>query len=133
MPINYTIDAEREFVRVVGSGIVSDHDILANFADAIREKSYNPAFRVLVDFSEVTAPSISADAMMMVAKKAREIRSPVKVRQAFLLSSGFLSGLAAFYKMCRSPVPPVEIEIFSNRTQALSWLNENVAPEKNAQ
>lgn len=125
MPWHYTFDPQTDTLFVSASGVLTDADLLAGIAEAMRDPNFHPDVRLFDDFSQVDGFQLS-DAFVSALHHPHESKR-LRGRHAVLLAAADAPNSAGEglrgLKSARS-------REFTTREAALAWLNEGVPAEK---
>jgi len=122
MPFTYAIDSERRLVVSTGSGVLSTADILAHIDRLRNDPNFDPNFRQLMDFTEVTEAQLPSDEIRHLAQMT--LFSSQSQRAIVVGGSTFFFGLARMYEMS---LPGLGTEaawthVFEDLDSARRWL-----------
>lgn len=123
MPCSYSIDEDKRVVFNTSSGVVTDNDLVTNAILLRSDKNFQGNFRCLSDYTRVTALQTTAATLTTLA--ANQPFSP-ESRRAFLVTAGWIGSSVEFYRTTTTG----QVRVFTDRAEALAWLNEGVPPEK---
>ena len=123
MSWTYTIDTERKVLLGTAAGILEAEELQTGVATATRDPRFHPDMRIFLDYRAVTELRFSIDTMEMMARN--RVYS-AKSRRAFLVPTAIDAGFFQYY---RAIVETGRVEVFTDRAQALAWLNQGVRPE----
>ena len=82
MPVKVEVDRIRKLVLTFYSGEVTDSDVKQQIADINRHAPYDPDYRVITDFTQVTQFEISAEQIRDVASTASPLSKASRVMVA---------------------------------------------------
>jgi hypothetical protein len=117
VPIDYTIDTERQLVRTRAWGVVTVKEWLAYIDRLKADTDFLPSFDQLADFTEVTelAIPLGADAQIVAASAFSK-----DSRRAAATSTDFVFGMARMYQ---GNLPDGDgIKILRSFSEAEEWL-----------
>ena len=124
MGLEFSIDTERQVVVTTAVGVLTDSDMVAAAEGIRRHPKFHADMRGLVDWTGASAVKVSpAMLFLLTGFQAYSAKS----RRAFLVQAGLPQGMMEFYRM---NVVSGKVEIFTDRAEALAWLNMGVSPEK---
>ena len=117
MPIDYTIDTQRQLVRTRAWGIVTALEWLA-YTDRLKaDTDFLPSFDQLADFTEVTELAIPPGAESQIVAASAFSKDS---RRAAAASTDFVFGMARMYQ---GNLPDGDrIKIFRSLKEAEEWL-----------
>lgn len=124
MPITYDIDTSCGVVIATSTGTLTEAEIAEVAAKGFQDPRYEPSFRAFFDHSAVAEWKVSTAFMTRLASARKRSDSS---RTAILVTQLIGFGLVRAYQ---SFVDNGKVRVFTNRTEALEWLNEGVPPEK---
>jgi hypothetical protein len=122
VPFTYAIDNERRLVVSTGSGVLTTADILAHIEGLKRDPNFDPSFRQLMDFTEVTEAQLPSDQIRHLAQMT--VFSCRSQRAIVVGGSPFFFGLARMYEMSLpgSGTEMAWIHVFEDLDSAKRWL-----------
>jgi hypothetical protein len=124
MPWAYSINQERAAVLVEATGVVTGEELTAGVNALIRDPAFLPDMRILLDYHGITELRVSHTVIEALASsRVYSARS----RRALYVLSGFGMGVGRYYQ---SFAHAGQVEVFTDRAEAIAWLNEGVPPEK---
>jgi hypothetical protein len=82
MPVTVEVDRTRKLVLTFYSGEVTDTDVKQQITDINRAAPYDPDYRVITDFTQVTQFEISAEQIKEVASTASPLAKATRVMVA---------------------------------------------------
>ena len=119
MPASFTIDLARRMVHSRGWGILVDAD-LRETQRGIRETSgFEPDFRQLYDFTDVTEVRVTGHGVRELARASPFGRD---ARRAIVVGSDIAFGMVRMFQIVSDRERP-EFQIFRDRETALHWLD----------
>jgi hypothetical protein len=119
MPVSHRVDLSRGCVMTTFEGTVTTSEILANADVMSRNEEVDHCHVELVDLTAVVGDEVDTSVIREVAanlKHAIHIK-----RMAVLASSELQYGLARMFQAYAGDAP-VEVSVFRERGEALSWL-----------
>ena len=122
MPIEYVVEPERRFVRIVASGEVGDGEIWPIVRDLFADPAYEPGFDVVVDASALTKLTVSNGEMLEVAQRIQTFEADhTSQRTALILPEiSTVRRLVGTYVDARSNVR-YAIRVFSDVDEGVAW------------
>jgi hypothetical protein len=124
MPWTYSFDPRCEAINIISTGVLTRTEIFTQYAAMQADPRFDPRSRVLADYTQTTRIEMSA---LEVDELARFARFTPDTKRALLIAPGVVAGITAFFAAAyRSR----SVKTFTERSTALRWLNEGVAPEK---
>lgn len=124
MPWTYTIDTERDVVFSTGIGVLTNEELVAGIRAVYADPRFRPDMRAFSDYSQVTDWKVSNE---MVTSLASTRKFSANARAAFFIHGSLAFGITRMYQAW---VDKGQVNIFTDRAEALTWLNEGVPPEK---
>ena len=122
MTVRERFDAERNVLRVVLEGTVTDEDLLAYAQGSAGSPDVPEGHDVLVDLRGADPASIGSHALRRVADLfTRSDRTPERCRIAMVASHDAGYGLSRMYQAFRSD-SPIEVRVFRDMDGAHAWL-----------
>lgn len=118
MPATYTIDPTRRLVIVRAYGDLTGEELVAYYARLKRDPAFDPSFRQLSDFREVT--HISAPAATVAVVAAGKTFAP-GTRRAIVAPSNAAYGVARMFGIYAEAAGQV-VEAFRDLPAAEAWL-----------
>ena len=119
MPADFFIDVELGVVYSKASGRLDLAGGLDHVARLLRHPDFQPKFKQLFDFREVTEMSLSS-------RDIRELATPTVFSRhslrAFVVSSDLQFALGRMFEAYRNLAGEREIAIFREMKEALAWL-----------
>jgi hypothetical protein len=82
MPVTVEVDRTRKLVLTFYSGEVTDTDVKQQIADIHRAAPYDPDYRVITDFTQVTQFEISAEQIKEVASTESPLSKATRIMVA---------------------------------------------------
>jgi len=108
------------------TGVVTDAELLASYADLTARPDYDAGADDLVDLRQVDRLEISAEAMRHLI----DLFQPVDAlgnptRLAIVAASDFTYGMSRMYGMLRGHNVPEEVQVFRDADEAYAWLERS--------
>lgn len=128
MPASFVIDHQQRVVWSRGWGELVASDLEATQHGLREDKNFDPMYRQIYDFSEVTDVFMSRAQLQSLAYNSPF--SPA-ARRAIVVKSDMAFGMARMYSLM-SDRDPEHFRIFRDRESALKWLgvSDNSLPER---
>jgi len=122
MPISYRIDVERDLVLTLGSGSLTDDDIVQFKARLLRDPDFKPGMRELSDIRGVDQFDVTpAGVQAMVQQDTRDSEKIASHKLAIVVSKAVAYGMARMYQtMTESNIETVRV--FRDIDEASAWL-----------
>jgi hypothetical protein len=92
MAVQLTIEAERQVVICTFTGEISDADLLSVHSLVKSHPDFNPDFSEILDFSGVSAGSLSTPAIQLVSQRPSNFNPPS--RHVVVAPKDYMFGLA---------------------------------------
>jgi hypothetical protein len=118
LPATYFIDLERKLVVSRAWGAVTDDDVREHNRKLRADPLFDPAYRQLVDMSEITEDLVDVDTKREVSQN--QFFNP-GVRRAWISSKDFSFGMARMYAVAAQREGQ-NIGVFRARDEAEEWL-----------
>lgn len=118
MPASFVIDHANRLVRSKAWGVLEEEDLAATQRGVRNDKQFDPMYRQIYDFSEVTEIRLSAERLRLLAYNSPF--SP-KAPRAVVVNSDVAYGMARMYSLMGDR-DPEHFRIFRDRESALRWL-----------
>ncbi len=129
MAITSTIEHDKHLVITTCRGAISIKD-LADYQNSVWTNKDLFGYNELYDFADSDYSNVSFEDLVTVAENAAKVIDlDPNARFAFLVHTPQHQSIADFYLAAKAFTtgPSREIRAFTNREQALDWLNENTA------
>jgi hypothetical protein len=122
MPYSFVIDKQHRLVITTATGVFTTAEVLDHAQRLKRDPDFSPDLFLLFDLTAVTELRISTDDVRILS--AISNFSPTS-RRAIVAPSLFYFGMARMYELTRSSstTAPEAIQVFSDRSEALQWLD----------
>jgi hypothetical protein len=125
MPTSYRIDIDAGIVFDRAWGVLTDAEVASHARALVADSRFNPDFRQLADFRDVTEVRFTASDVRTEA--AATIYS-LQAHRAFVVPMDVASGLARVYELSPHSAP-VTLGVFRRMGDALIWLGLSPATE----
>lgn len=123
MPWSYTIDPDRNVVMTKAVGIVTEDDLRLGAAKGYADPRFHPDLRAFLDYTDVTDWRVSTNFLTRMAANRRfSEKSKTAILAVGLLNFGMSRAYQAF-------ADKGQVQIFTDRAEAVAWLNEGYPPE----
>jgi len=118
VPVSFRIDRARRLVVTTARGVLTDEEVLNHVRELTTDPEFDPTFRQLADFREVTRAELTSTGVRAVARK-----SPWQAgaRRAFVCDQDVLFGIARMFELF-SDEGKDEIQVFREMSGAQAWL-----------
>lgn len=122
MPYTYAIDSKRRLVVSMGSGVLTSADIVAHIEGLKNDPNFDPSFRQLMDFTQVTEAQFPSDEIRRLAQMT--LFSCRAQRAIVVRGNPFFFGLARMYEMSLhgTGTEAAWIQVFDDLSSAKRWL-----------
>jgi hypothetical protein len=120
MPASFTVDLARRMVFSRGWGVLVDADLRQTRRGVRATPGFEPDFRQLYDFSEVTEVGLTTDGLQDIARHSPFGRN---ARRAVVVNSEVAFGMVRMYQIL-SGRENWHFRIFRDRESALEWLED---------
>lgn len=120
MAWSYTIDKERRLVTTTAWGTLTAIEVLEHHYALRDDPSLNPDYFQLLDFTQVVSLQMDVKTVMELADF---VLFSAKSRRAFIADNPFHYGMARMYAAFHKLSGEDQVGVFSNRDEALKWLN----------
>lgn len=118
LPVTYTIDPKLRLVITLASDPATEKDVLEHDEKLRSDPNFDPSFRQLAEFSEVSEILVSSN---LIKRTAHDQFFTPGVRRAFIANDGAVFGMARMYALHAESLGQV-IEVFRDRGSAEAWL-----------
>jgi len=123
MPIAYLIDVANGIVYSRGWGVLTDAEIAAHASTLSKDPRFDPSFRQIVDFRELTDIKVTGAGVRDVARLNPSRRD---ARRAFVVASGEAFGLTRMFGFFTESSGE-EFRIFRAMEPAYEWIGLDTA------
>ena len=124
MPWTYSFDPRSEAILITATGVLTRSEVFFQYAAMQADPRFDRRSRVLADYTQTTRIDMTA---LEVDELARFAQFATDTKRALLVAPGVVAGITAFFAAAyRSG----SVKTFTDRSAALRWLNEGVAPGK---
>ena len=120
--MKFSVDKQRRVRTAVGTGVITDADLIDAYTQLISRPDYDPTLNDLVDLSQVERLDVSAATVRrLVALFSRFDSQTVSTRLAIVATGKAAFGMARMYELLRTDAPE-EIRVFTSLASARKWL-----------
>jgi hypothetical protein len=119
MPASYSIDSEHGIVHSVGTGVLTDADVLGHNVRLKQDAQFQPTFCNLWDLTEVDKLHVSSAVLWTLS---RECAFAPTARRAFVVSSDVAYGLMRMFTLMSGDDSEAHLAVFRDREVAWRWL-----------
>jgi hypothetical protein len=103
MPVHVAVDRSKKLVITTYSGDVTDADVADQISEIRKQAPYDPAYRAITDFTQVSQFNISSNEIRSVA----ESESPLaEARRVMVAPSDLAYGTSRMFQMLASRTRP---------------------------
>ncbi len=122
MPMTYTIDKANSLVRIVGTGLLTDEEMVECIASLRADPELEPDMNTLSDMRdiEVGFTRNGINGMVKVMRDSSERRAAAKA--AIVVSSDVAYGMGRMLEIVAEGEVEPSFRIFRDMDSALSWL-----------
>ena len=122
MPMTYTIDAAQRLVRAVGTGVLTDEDVMAHRQAMSNDPQFTSQMRELSDIRQVTAFQVTpAGVRIMVASDVKMTANGGMHKLAIIAEENVAYGMSRMYQTLGEPNIRV-VGVFRSYEEAAEWL-----------
>jgi hypothetical protein len=121
MPITYTIDKQRRFIRRLISGAATSDEILASLTEFLKHPDYQPGMKSLTDLRAMrhyASPEDVRQIANFILGRDEEVRGG---KAAIVVDKDVGFGMARMLEMLTES-SPLSIGVFKNLKEAYEWL-----------
>ncbi len=118
MPASFMIDVARRIVYSRAWGVLVDADLRQTQRGVREAPGFEPDFRQLYDFSEVTEVRVTSEGVQDMARHSPFVRN---ARRAIVVTSDVAFGMVRTFQIVGNRETP-QFRIFRDRRLALEWL-----------
>lgn len=119
MPVSYRIDTAQGLIVSVGSGVLTDDDLLTHQEELRSDPAFQPWFRHLVDFRQSMTHAVTGRGVRRLTIAPALGKGS---KRALLVADDAAFGLARMFQTLRDEQPDEETAIFRDEAAALAWL-----------
>lgn len=119
MPASYSIDGELRLVHSVGTGTLTNADVLAHNVRLKHDDQFQPTFSNFWDLTEVDQLRVTSAALWSLS---RECAFAPTARRAFVVSSDVAYGLMRMFTLMCCDDSEGHQAVFRDRGEAWRWL-----------
>jgi len=123
MPISFLLDAPRGIVFSRGWGVLTDAEILAHARALKGDPRFDPAWRQIVDFRELTDIRVTSRGVNLTAEINPFHRD---ARRAFAVSTDEAFGLLRMFSLYTDSSPD-QFRIYRDLGSAMAWIGLDAA------
>ena len=124
MPVNHTIDIEARLVRIVGSGVVTDDEMVRCVADLRADPALEPNMNTLSDMRDIDVAFTSEGVSRLVTVMRNSADRRVAARAAIVVNSEVAFGMGRMFELRAEQADELSIRIFRDMAEALEWLDQ---------
>ena len=122
MPMTYTIDPAQHLVLAVGTGVLTDDDVMAHRQAMASDSRFTPQMRELSDIRQVTAFQVTpAGVRIMVASDVKMTANGGMHKLAIVADENVAYGMSRMYQTLGEPNIRV-VGVFRSYEEATAWL-----------
>lgn len=127
MPFRYTIDQDKELLVVVAEGAINDHASISLAQGIAADPKYHSGLRMFTDFTQVTRNGLTQESLGQIGRILKLVAGP---RRVLVIGNIANYGVGRMYQTYCELNGLSGPEIFWNRDDALTYLNEGATPGK---
>ena len=122
MPMTYSIDASQSLVRAVGSGVLTDDDVMSHRKALTADPAFTANMREISDIRSVTEFQVTpAGVRIMVAADVKMVSSGGMHKLAIVAEENVAYGMSRMYQTLGEPNIR-SVGVFRNYKDAEEWL-----------
>jgi hypothetical protein len=121
MAASYSIDSKHRLVHSIGTGILTDADVLAHNERLKRDALFQPMFRNFWDLTDVDQLRLTSAILWTLSQ---ECAFAPTARRAFVVSSDVAYGLMRMFTLMSGQESQGNLAVFRDREEAWRWLEE---------
>jgi hypothetical protein len=122
MPMWYSLDQPQNLVRAVGSGVLTDDDVMAHRSALTADPGFSPQMRELSDIREVTDFQVTpAGVRTMVAADVKMAAAGGMHKLAIVAAENVAYGMSRMYQTLGEPNIR-SVGVFRDYKEACEWL-----------
>ncbi|MAG31484.1 MAG: hypothetical protein CL908_11420 [Deltaproteobacteria bacterium] len=128
MPIDYTIDAQSRLALIVGSGRLTDAEIVECASRFRSDPNLTPDMKTLTDLRSITVDFSRSGILEVISlmEKTQDQRSGA--RAAIVVDSEVSFGMSRVWEMRVHGQVDTRVRVFRDMTEAHKWLELNPLP-----
>jgi hypothetical protein len=132
MPISYEIDEVNGWVRMVGSGVITDDEVLAYRQSLVADPRFHPSMKLLSDMRGIESVQVTAGGIRrLVHEESTHAQQLAARRLAIVTDSPVAYGMARMYQMLAENAGGA-IQVFRRVEEATAWLLSEAAEDRGA-
>lgn len=122
MPIDYTIDSDRNLIASRAWGTLTDGDLAGHVARQLADPRFVPGINALIDFADVIATQLSPAGIAAVAEAMRgQANVSPDARIAIVAPDPLAFGMSRMYQSLTDDYLP-NLRVFRSRAEAEGWV-----------
>ena len=122
MPMTYTIDTQKNVVRAVGTGVLTDDDVMAHRQAMTGDARFSPKMCEISDIRQVTDFQVTpAGVRIMVASDAKMTATGGMHKLAIVADENVAYGMSRMYQTLGEP-DTRSVGVFRSYEEAEGWL-----------
>jgi hypothetical protein len=122
MPMTYTIDAAQHLIRAVGTGVLTDEDVMRHRQSLAVDPLFSAQMREISDIRSVTEFQVTpAGVRLMVAADVRMVAAGGMHKLAVVAEENVAYGMSRMYQTLGEPNIR-SVGVFRNYKEAEEWL-----------
>jgi len=132
MPITYEIDDANGWVRMVGSGVITDEEVLTYRKRLLADPRFRPSMKLLSDMRGIERVQVTAGGIRRLVHEESSHSADLAARRlAIVTDSPVAYGMARMYQMLAENVGGA-IQVFRRIEDATAWLRSEAAGDRGA-
>ena len=132
MPITYEIDDANGWVMMVGSGVITDEEVLTYRQTLLADSRYRPSMKLLSDMRGIERVQVTAGGIRrLVHEESAHAAELTARRLAIVTDSPVAYGMARMYQMLAENAGGA-IQVFRRIDEAMAWLQSEATEDRGA-
>lgn len=132
MPITYEIDEANGWVKMVGSGVITDEEVLAYRQTLLADPRFRASMKVLSDMRGIERVHVTAGGIRRLVHEESSHTAELAARRlAIVTDSPVAYGMARMYQMLAENAGGA-IQVFRRIEDAMAWLQATNAQDRDS-
>ena len=132
MPITYEIDDRNGWVKMVGSGVITDEEVLTYRQALLADPRFRPSMKLLSDMRGIERVQVTAGGIRrLVHEESSHAHELAARRLAIVTDSPVAYGMARMYQMLAENAGGA-IQVFRRIEDATAWLQAEATEDRGA-
>jgi hypothetical protein len=132
MPITYEIDEANGWVWMVGSGVITDEEVLTYRQSLLADPRFRSSMKLLSDMRGIERVEVTAGGIRRLVHEESSHASELAARRlAIVTDSPVAYGMARMYQMLAENTGGA-IQVFRQIEEATAWLQSEAAEDRGA-